>query len=423
MARREMNASGHESDRVETAPREPQPAEESMSELSLSYDFLAPGRIVFGWGRREEIGRWARTLGRRAFVVHGSRTLERSGAIGELIDWLRSAAVDAIVVGSAFREPLVEDVDTVSRSLRDHRAGEGDLVIGIGGGAAMDLAKAVSAMATNPESENVRDYLEGVGSGLALRSPPLPVLAVPTTSGTGSEVTKNAVISSHAPRFKKSLRSDGMIPRIALVDPELTRSLPPAMTAATGMDALTQLIESYISRRSRPIPQALALQGARLAAAHLVTAVRNGEQRDAREAMAHAALLSGLALANSGLGMAHGVAAALGIHFDVPHGLACAVMLPAALRANRQARQRELEQLAAALCGRPAESPETAVDAVLETVEELCAELDIPRRLSELGVGPEDIPKLVESSRGNSMNGNPRDLSDAELTAILAGML
>ncbi len=394
-----------------------------MSKLNASYDFMAPGRIVFGWGRREEVGRWARTLGRRAFLIVGSRTLERS-ATGELVDRLRSADVDAIVAGSTSREPLVEDVDAVSSSLRDHGAGEGDLVIGIGGGAAMDLAKAVSAMATNSESETVRDYLEGVGSGLQLRNSPLPVLAVPTTSGTGSEVTRNAVISSHAPVFKKSLRSDGMIPRIALVDPELSTTLPPKTTAATGMDALTQLIESYISRRSRPIPQALALQGTRLAATHLVTAVKSGEDRTAREAMAHAALLSGLALANSGLGMAHGVAAALGIHFDVPHGLACAVMLPIALRANRQVlRHRELEPLAEALCGRRPESPEAAVDAAIEKVDELCAELDVPKKLSAFGIGPEDIPKLVDSSRGNSMNGNPRDLSDKELTSILAGML
>lgn len=402
-----------------------------MSELSANYDFMSPGRIVFGWGRREEVGRWARTLGRRAFLVLGSRTLERSGAIGKLIDRLRSEDVDAIALGSTAREPLVEDVDTLSRSLRDHGAGEGDLVIGIGGGAAMDLAKAVSAMATNSESDTVRDYLEGVGSGLQLTSSPLPVLALPTTAGTGSEVTKNAVISSRDPVFKKSLRSDGMIPRIALVDPELSSTLPPETTAATGMDALTQLIESYISRRSRPIPQALALQGTRLAAAHLVTAVRSGADRTAREAMAHAALLSGLALANSGLGMAHGVAAALGIHFDVPHGLACAVMLPAALRTNRQARHDELALLAEALCGHRvesriesrAESSEAAVDAALEKVDELCAELDIPKRLSDFGVGPEDIQKLVDSSRGNSMNGNPRDLSDEELTSILTGML
>jgi alcohol dehydrogenase class IV len=393
-----------------------------MSILNASYDFMAPGRIVFGWGRREELGQLARTLGRRAFVIVGSRTLKRSGT-GELVDRLRSADVDTIVAGSTSREPLVEDVDAVSSSLREHGAGEGDLVIGIGGGAAMDLAKAVSAMATNSESETVRDYLEGVGSGLQLRNSPLPVLAVPTTSGTGSEVTRNAVISSHAPVFKKSLRSDGMIPRIALVDPELSSTLPPKTTAATGMDALTQLIESYISRRARPIPQALALQGTRLAAAHLVTAVKSGADRAAREAMAHAALLSGLALANSGLGMAHGVAAALGIHFDVPHGLACAVMLPVALRTNRQVRHGELELLAEALCGRRAESPEAAVNAALEKVDELCAELDIPTRLSDFGVGPEDIPKLVDSSRGNSMNGNPRELSDEELTSILAGML
>lgn len=393
-----------------------------MFELNASYDFMAPGRIVFGWGRREEVGRWARTLGRRAFLIVGSRALERPGT-GEMVDDLRSADVDTIVAGRIAREPLVEDVDSVSRTLRQHGAGVGDLVVGIGGGAALDLAKAASAMATNSESDTVLDYLEGVGTGLQLRHPPLPVLAVPTTAGTGTEVTKNAVISCHAPVFKKSLRSDGMIPRIALIDPELSTTLPPDTTASTGMDALTQLIESYISRRAKPIPQALALQGTQLVAAHLVTAVRKGGDRTAREAMAHGALLSGLALANSGLGMAHGVAAALGIHFDVPHGLACAVMLPQALRANRGVSAREIGTLSEALCGCRHESTEAAVDAALERVDELCRELAIPRRLSRFGVGPEDVPKLVDSSRGNSMNGNPRDLSDGELTSILEGML
>ena len=398
-------------------------SEDAMFELKTQYEFLAPGRIVFGWGRRAEVGQWAATLGRRAFVIHGSRTLERSGVIGQLLDHLKAAAIETVEVGGTFREPLVEDVDRVARELRKHGAGEGDLVVGIGGGAAVDLAKAASAMATNSGSDSVKDYLEGVGIGLHLQNAPLPLLAVPTTAGTGSEATKNAVISSHEPAFKKSLRSDGMIPRVALVDPELSRSLPPETTAHTGMDALTQLLESYISRRSKPVPRALALQGVGLVASQLETAVKNGADRLARESMAHAALLSGLALANSGLGMAHGVAAALGIHCNVPHGLACAVMLPVALRANKEVRREELGRLAEVLCGRPAATPTAAAEAAIERIEELCARIGIPRKLSDLGVGQEDIPDLVRSSRGNSMNGNPRDIDDEELTSILVGML
>src|SRR5262249_52038465 len=191
------------------------------------------------------------------------------------------------------------------------------------------------ALVTQDATNSVLDYLEGVGKGLKIVNTPLPVLAMPTTGGTGSEVTKNAVVSSYDPPFKKSLRSELMLPRIVLVDPELAVSVPPHVAAWTGMDAITQLIESYVSRRATPATQQMAWTGLRQAATNLVDAFRDGASRSAREGMAMAALLSGIALANSGLGMAHGVAAALGVHCQVPHGLACAVMLPTAIEVNR----------------------------------------------------------------------------------------
>jgi alcohol dehydrogenase class IV len=297
----------------------------------------------------------------------------------------------------------------------------GDFVLAIGGGSAIDLAKAVAALATNPAGDTVRDFLEGVGRGLQIANPPLPVVAVPTTAGTGSEATKNAVISSYDPHFKKSLRSDLMIPRLVLVDPELTIGLPPATTAQTGLDAITQLVESYISRRARPIPQALALAALPAAVAALPVAVRDGSDRPAREAMAHAALISGICLANSGLGMAHGVAAALGVHCRMAHGLACAVMLPATLAANRNVAEARLAELGRAL-GWPAGSDAEAADFFCQQIRQLCRELGVPARLSELGVRREQIPDLVRDSRGNSMSANPRDVPDAELQQILEGM-
>jgi alcohol dehydrogenase class IV len=303
-------------------------------------------------------------------------------------------------------------------------AGPGDLMIAIGGGSAIDLAKAAATMATNRESATVADYLEGVGKGLKIKSDPLPMLAVPTTAGTGSEATKNAVISNYDPPFKKSLRADAMVPRIVLVDPELSVTVPPDVTAHTGMDAITQLIESYISRRAKPIPQALSIQGLQLAIPALAEAVRDCTNRPAREAMAHAALLSGIALANSGLGMAHGVAAALGAECKVRHGLACAIMLPAALRANRSISEAELATLGRAVCGVPAsENNAAAADAFIRRIEELSVAIGIPLRLSQLGVERNQIPALVASSKGNSMAGNPREISDGELTEILENML
>jgi alcohol dehydrogenase class IV len=204
------------------------------------------------------------------------------------------------------------------------------------------------------------------------------------------------------------------------------------VTAQTGLDAITQLIESFISRRARPIPRALAVQGLQLALPAIVEAVENGDSRPAREAMAHAALLSGMALANSGLGLAHGVAAALGIVCNVPHGLACAVMLPAALRVNRDVAVGDLAMLERAITQRAITedqfsdknlSDADAADAFIERIEQICRSVGVPDRLSELNVRPEQIPELVVQSRGNSMSGNPRDVTDAELTRVLETML
>lgn len=389
----------------------------------MDYDFLAPPRIVFGWGRRAEVGRHARQFGRRAFVVVGSRTLEATGAMDDIRSLLRAEGLDVVDAASISREPLVEDVDRAVALLRACGAGSGDVVVAVGGGSAIDLAKAAAALAVSRQSASVVDYLEGVGRGLQLVEPPLPLLALPTTAGAGSEATKNAVISSPDPPFKKSLRDERMIPRVALVDPELTVGLPAETTAWTGMDAITQSIESYVTRRARPIPQALALGGLRLAVPALPVAVSDGRARAAREAMSHAALLSGMALANSGLGLAHGVAAALGVHCGLPHGLACAVMLPAAMRVNRPVRQAEFAALAPGLTGREWPSESAAADAAVEAVDSLCRRLQVPQRLSGLGVRREQVPDLVRGSRGNSMNGNPREVSDDELACLLEDML
>ena len=390
----------------------------------LTYDFLAPHKIVFGWGRRAEIGVLAKTLGRRAFIICGSRTLARNGTMEGIAGRLKTEGTEPIDVAMVSHEPEVDDVDRIAAELRSLTPGSGDFLIAVGGGSAIDLAKAVAAMATDRQSDTVMDYLENVGKNFTLSQPPLPVMAVPTTAGTGAEATKNAVISSYDPPLKKSLRDDRLVPAVALVDPELTVSAPPAITAAGGMDAITQLIESYISRKSRPIPRALAIQGLRMAVNAIVEAVEDGSSRAAREKMAHAALLSGMCLANSGLGMAHGVAAALGVHCRVAHGVACALMLPVALRVNRQIRSAELARLGRIVLGLERSTPpEEVIDAFIARIDTLCERLGVPRRLSELGVGREQIPIIVAASRGSSMSGNPRELSDSELTAELEKIL
>lgn len=401
-----------------------------------SYDFFAPRKILFGAGRRSVIGDEVKQLARRCFVISGSRSLERSGSLDALCDSLKKSGVEPLHVATQTREPLVSDVDQLVLELHQ-RGAAGDAVLAIGGGSAIDLGKAVAALATNRHGDSVKDFLEGVGRGLKIEQAPLPFIALPTTSGTGAEATKNSVISSESPAFKKSLRSDLMVPSVVIVDPELTLDLPPTTTAYTGMDAITQLIESYVSKRAKPIPQALCLDGLRLALSAMITAFERPEDIAARSAMSHAALLSGMALANSGLGLAHGVAAALGVTANVPHGLACAVMLPVAMRVNREVAQERFADLgrvmrsSAASCDDrnplrrwhdDGNSTLSDIDFAVAAIDFLCDRLRIPARLSELGIQPEQLEALALGSRGNSMDGNPCEIGQTQLVELLRAM-
>jgi alcohol dehydrogenase class IV len=387
-----------------------------------AYDFFAPSRIVFGWGRRVELGNLTRGFGRRAFVISGSRTLDRNGVIESLLDSLKRVGIQSISCATITHEPEVSDVDQLVSRLRTLPVADGDFVLGIGGGSAIDLAKAVSALLTNSHGSSVLDFLEGVGKGLKIEQAPLPLVVLPTTSGTGSEATKNAVISSYFPPFKKSLRSDMMVPKLVLIDPELSVSVPGHVTAATGLDALTQLIESHISCRAKPIPQALCLRGLEGIVSALRRAYHQPDDRPARELLAQSALLSGMALANSGLGVAHGIAAALGVHCRVTHGLACAMLLPTAIRINAEAAQTELAKAMTVMTGRTWASPKAAIEAGIDVISGLLEELKIPRRLSEVGVQASQFPAIVQSSHGSSLDGNPRKILDAELLEILESL-
>ncbi|MDA0834328.1 MAG: iron-containing alcohol dehydrogenase [Planctomycetota bacterium] len=388
----------------------------------MNYDFFMPGQTIFGWGRRDELPRCVLRYSARAWIVSGSQTLNSNGVLDDIFAGLKLAEIEATLLTTIRHEPEVRDVDDVTATLLASAPAENDVIIAIGGGSAIDLAKAVAAMAKNREGESVADYLEGVGRGLRIKRAPLPVIAVPTTAGTGSEATKNAVLSSYDPPFKKSLRSELMVPKCVLWDPELTVSCPPHVTAQSGMDAITQLIESYISRWAQPIPQALVRSAFAGAMCSIEKAVAEPGDRSAREQMAFAAFLSGVSLANSGLGLAHGVAAALGSIARVPHGLACAMMLPSALKANREVKERELGPLARAALHQLT-GDDDAVAALIERIYELLDRLKIPRRLSDVGVTEAMIPALVQGSHGNSLSGNPRDISDEELMQILKEML
>lgn len=407
------------------------------------YDLTVPPSIRFGWGRLAELPDAIKALGTRAVFVVGRNSFTESGGEKVVTESLQSAGIGWEVVARSTSEPTVSDVAAVANSLASCDL-SGTVVIAIGGGATIDLAKAGAALAVCVDVANqpqdrdawealVVDHLEGVGRGLPLRNAPPPLVAIPTTAGTGAEATRNAVISCPRRGFKKSLRSSLMVPRAVIVDPQLTRSSPARVAAASGLDAITQLVESFVSRRATPVTRALARSGIAGALAALPVAVRaagspceadvSTHEKAAHEAMSHAALLSGIALANSGLGMAHGVAAAVGIACGASHGEACAVMLPASIRVNLEqsaSSYAELERMVA-----PEASPDDSIAAVsfLHRIERLCDAVCAPRRLSSLGVEASMISWLADNSGGNSMRGNPVEMRPASLKRILQDLL
>ena len=389
-----------------------------------AYDLALPPTIRFGPGRAAEIAAVAAGLGCTAWLVGGRRSLVESGGLRRLEADLAGCGLASRVVATTCGEPTVEQVAAAVAGLpRDGRAEA--VVIAVGGGAAIDLAKAVAALATNVPADTadfdaaIVDRLEGVGRGIAIDVPPLPLVAVPTTAGTGAEATRNAVLSCPRRRFKKSLRSPLMVPRAAIVDPLLAVTCDRATTAASGLDAITQLVESFVCRFSRPGPRALAIDALPAALAALPRAVEHPDDVRARATMAHAALMSGIALANSGLGMAHGVAAALGIECGTPHGLACAVLLPIAVRANLAAAEADFAALERAAAGGEPRSDREAAAAFAARITRLCAAVGVPLRLRDLGLERRRLGWLAENSGGTSMRGNPLQLDPERLLPIL----
>jgi alcohol dehydrogenase class IV len=298
--------------------------------------------------------------------------------------------------------------------------------VGIGGGSVIDAGKAIAALAGNPG--DVLDYLEVVGGSKALSSPSLPFVAIPTTAGTGAEVTRNAVIMSPEHQVKVSLRSPHMLPRLALVDPELTYSLPPAETAATGLDALTQLIEPFVSIKANPMTDGFCQEGIVRVARSLRSAYQDGSDAAARQDMSLAALFGGLALANAGLGAVHGFAGAIGGMFPASHGAVCAALLPHVMNANvRALRQREPDnpvldryrEIAQILTG----ATKAKADDGIAWTQHLLADLQIPH-LGEYGIRPKDVDVIVAKAQpASSMRGNPIKLTDEELRGILVAAL
>lgn len=386
------------------------------------WEFATADRIVFGVGTAVRLGELTAPLGRKALVVTGASP-ER---FAEVLATLGAAGMPH----TGWRVPGEPTVEEVEQAVAHARTAGCDVVIGLGGGSALDAAKAIAALATNPG--DALDYLEVIGKGRGLAVPALPIVAVPTTAGTGSEVTRNAVLKSTAHHVKVSLRSPHMLPTLTLVDPALTRTVPAAVTADTGLDALTQVIEPFVSIAANPLTDALCREGIRRGARSLRRAWADGEDLQARTDLSITSLMGGLALANAKLGAVHGFAAPLGGRYPAPHGAVCARLLPGVMEANVTfARERAgSDAWAAEVLTRYEEVSRMLTGRADTTIEEGCAwvralvdELGI-RPLSTFGLRREDVPHLVEESmRSSSMKGNPFVLPAEVLTAVLEQVL
>ncbi len=378
----------------------------------MTFEFATASRILFGRGTIQKAAKEAESLGNRIFIVTG-KTDERAGP---LTDRLTGSTIETFNVAG---EPTTNSVlDAVAAS----RKFNADVVIGIGGGSVLDTGKVVAALMTN--DGDLMDYLEVIGGARPLERRPVPYIALPTTAGTGAEVTRNAVIDSPEHKVKVSMRSPLMLPRLAAVDPDLTRDLPPEATASTGMDALTQLLEAFVSANANPLTDGICREGLQRAAGWLRRACEAGDDMTARDNMALASLFGGLALANAGLGAVHGFAAPVGAALSVPHGVVCGRLLAPVMAANiRALRERNPEggaldryaETARMLTGDPHAGPEAGA----AWVRTLCADLPLPD-LAAFGLTAAHVPDLVgKAERASSMKGNPTALTEAELSGIL----
>jgi len=386
-------------------------------------------RIVFGAGVFQRLPAIVSEYGKQLLIVTGGQSLRQSARWPQLLRDLNAAGFrlqDIKVEG----EPSPQFVDA---AVTTYRAQGIDVVLGIGGGSALDAAKAIAGLL--PSGNSVMDYLEGVGRGVSYTGPATPFIAVPTTAGTGSEATKNAVLSVQgADGFKKSFRHEALVAQVAVVDPELLATCPPEVIAANGMDAFTQLLESYVSARAHPFTDALAASGMQAVREGFFAAWRGGNDMQAargRACMAYAALLSGMTLAQAGLGSVHGLAAPIGAYYPIPHGVVCGTLVAAATEINvralkdRDPQNPALEKYAAIgrlLADIPPRDSQAARSELVRVLYEWTARLKMPT-LGTYGIDESHVAKIVAGSRGSSMKTNPIVLTDAEVADIVGARL
>lgn len=379
----------------------------------MQFEFSTSARIIFGPGKLNSIGDLIAEIGKKAMLV--------SGCPSEISDRLSSLLETHGITYSFIKVDHEPTIDLI-RQLVDHcRRSQSEVVIGIGGGSAMDCAKATAALVPNPG--DVSDYLEVIGLNKPLLQPALPIIAIPTTAGTGAEVSRNAVLESPPQHVKVSLRGRNLLPRIALIDPELTISVPPSITAFTGMDTLTQLIEPFSCNSPNLLTDALCREGIQRVGHSLYQAFARGDDLDARQDMALASLFSGLALANARLGAVHGLAGPIGGEIPAPHSAICARLLPIVMAANINALRDQSDQATLEryrMIGELlSDNPSARIDSGVSWVRDFCQHVRIPA-LSTYGLSEEMFDDILEkAAKSSSMKGNPVTLSVAELRNIL----
>jgi alcohol dehydrogenase class IV len=381
--------------------------------VSAGFALQLPQRIVFGPGSADSLPEAAAGYGGRILIVTGGNP----GRVSTVLDALTAAASEVAMIRVA-AEPTLADARRAADAGRGMAA---DVVVAIGGGSVIDLGKAAAMLLGN--GGDPLDYLEVIGRAAPITQPSLPFVAVPTTAGTGSEVTANAVLSSPEDRVKASLRSPLMLPRLAVVDPALTVACPPPVTASSGMDALTQCLEPYVSHRANPVTDGWARIGLLSAGRGLRTAYRSGHDLDARTDMALASVMGGLALANAKLGAVHGFAAALGGMAEVPHGAVCAALLSPVCRANLAVAPGSVAQRYDDIAGWLTGDPEATARDGLRWIEETARLLAVPR-LAEYGLTADDTAEVVaKTAAASSMQGNPVPLGPEALAEIYLAAL
>lgn len=383
----------------------------------MEFTFLTSRKIIFKSGAIKELGQHVGDFGKNFLVVVDPFFLT-SPTMDIVKEQLESIGAAYTVYGEVAGEPTVEQVDVIANMAIENGC---DAVISIGGGSNIDVGKAVAALITNGTPSV--DYMEYVGKGKKVTKEPVPFVSIPTTAGTGSEVTKNSVLGSQVMNFKRSMRSDMMLANATIVDPELTAGCPKSVTANSGIDAMTHLIESYICSRVSPITEGLSLRGIELAGKYLRRAYDDGSDMEAREGMAAAALIGGMAFANSGLGAAHGIGMAVGIAYHVPHGEACGILLPHVMKLNMNAAQEKMCKIGEALTGKRFDDPAEGAQAAVDFIFELTSHMNIKPDFKHLNIPAEEIPALAKASYGNSMSANPVQLEMDEMIEYVRSLV